>query len=236
VTLAKPLLRAGFAAVLALSALLANTGPALAFNLRSPQVSFSSASLQAYFNGLGESINVASDQLDAQAFQSSVSDNSTFTLMIELAGNAPLNTIGIYNAAAASPAFYQVFPGAAADGWFATCHFSVGGGLLVYLFDNNGVLQGSTSYSGVDRNNFGFYLQGPGGTFYSQDYRNVGGTPQALTYAGTGQNYGDWWECFEDLPYGGQYTDFEDAILLLQSLAPTPARTTSWGALKAGYR
>ena len=212
---------------------------AAAFPLRSTQVAFNNASLQGYLNANDGGINTLTDQLDAQVWASSVSGNATFTLQIELAGNAAANNIGVYNAGGGpAPPLYLVFPGAASAGWFATCHFASTGILTVLLFDNNAVFQGSTSYAGVDRNNFGFYLQGPGGLFFSQDGRNPGSNPQVLTYAGTGNNFGDWWECFEDSPFtaGGSVTDFDDAILLLQSVVPTPTHGTSWGQLKKLYR
>ncbi len=34
----------------------------------------------------------------------------------------------------------------------------------------------------------------------------------------------------------GSDSDFDDAVLLLQSIAPTPAKGTSWGKLKSLYR
>jgi hypothetical protein len=224
-------------AVVATIALFAVTSTAGAFTLRSPQVGFATFGLQGYLtNVVGESINVTTDQLDAQQWQSSVSGNTTFTLMIELTSSfSSSNNIGVYNSLVASPALYQLFPGGAGAGWFCTCHFAASGSLTVYLYDQNGALQGLTSYSGVDRNHFGFYLDGPAGVFYSQDYRN-GPAPQMLTYAGTGRNYGDWWECFEDQPYNAQFSDYNDAVLLLQSVAPTPTNDKSWGSLKALYR
>lgn len=207
---------------------------ASAFNLRVPQATVVGGSLQGYLNGLGESINVSTDQLDAQVWTSSVSGNATFTLMIELAGNAGSNSIGIYNTnGPVNPPLFQVFPGAASAGWFATAHFG-GGNLVVTLFDNNSVIQGQSFYAAVNPNGFGFYLQGPGGTFYSQDARNPGGAIHALTYAGTGQNFGDWWECFEDTSPGD--LDYNDAVLLLQSVVPTPVGSRTWGALKSLYR
>jgi len=225
-----------FAVAAACVVLSGMTSPAAAFTLRSPQVAVGGASLQTYLNGVGESINVNTDQLDAQEWNTSVSGNSTFTLMVEFAGFAGSNNIGVYNASAAVPPLFQVFPGAAAAGWFATCHFA-SGNMVVTLFDNNSVFQGQTTYLGVDPNDFGFYLQGPGGTFYSQDARNAGGVAQVLTYAGTGRNFGDWWECFEDLtPAGGSDRDFDDAVLMLQSVGPTPTANRSWGSIKTLYK
>jgi hypothetical protein len=217
-------------------ALLAVVSTAGAFDLRAPQVGFCTGSLQSYMTSVGENINLTADQANAQVWTSTVSGNSDFTLMLELAGYAAQNAIGVYNADDVNPTLFQIFPGSATAGWSASIHFALSGSLTVHLFDPNSNYQGSTVYQGVNRNKFGFYLQGPGGTFYSQDVRN-GGKAQILTYAGTGYNSGSWWQCFEDLPY--QYpdclTDFEDAVLFVESVNPVPARGTTWGAVKALY-
>jgi len=202
-----------------------------------PQVAVGGGSLQGYLNGVGESINVNTDQNAVQTWLTTVSNNATFTLMIELAGNAPSNAIGIYNGGAVAPPLYQVFPGAASAGWFATCSFrNAPVRVVVNLFDDTATFQGQNTYLGADASNFGYYLQGPGGLFYTQDARNAGGDPQALTYAGTGNNSGQWWLCFEDLPFAGSDHDFEDAILFLESVNPTPVTKTTWGALKVRFR
>ena len=88
-----------------------------AFSLRVPQVPVSGSSLQTYLSNppINESINVLTDQLDAQVWNTSVSGNATFTLMIEFAGNAGGNSLGVYNANNPAPLF-QVFPGAASAG------------------------------------------------------------------------------------------------------------------------
>jgi hypothetical protein len=216
-------------------ALVAVAGSASAA-LRVPQVAFSSGSLQGYLNSVGESINVTTDQNAAQRWASTVSNNATFTIQVELAGNANANTYGLYNASAVAPALYQMFPGAATNLWFATASFRTAPvRVIINLFDANAVSQGSNIYLGADRTDFGFYLQGPGGLFYTQDARNPGGNPQMLTYAGTGINSGSWWLCFEDLPFGGG-SDFEDAVLFLESVNPTPVNHTTWGSVKARFR
>ncbi len=223
--------------VVVVLAALALASVAQAANPRNPQVQFCTASLQAYMNGIGETINVATDQIDAQVWKTTVSGNATFTVMLEQAGNAALNTIGVYNGNAANPVLFQVFPGAATQGWYATLSF-VGTTLTVSLFDNTSAFQGQTVYGGVDKTKFGFYLQGPGGLFYSQDFRNPGAKAQILTYAGTGDNFGSWWQCFEDLPnvYPNCLTDFDDMVLFVESVNPTPAQSQTWGGLKAIYR
>lgn len=215
-------------------------GPASAA-LRSPQVPVLGGTLQGYFNSQGEAINVNTDQQDIQSWLNTNSGTSTFTLQVELSGNAAGNSIGLYNAGFAAPPLYLVFPGAATNGWFATATFrTLPQRLVVNLFDNNANFVGSTTYLAgpPDPNNFGFWLQGPGtgGVFYTQDARNPGGLAQALTYAGTGRNSGSWWLAFEDTPRAGvSDSDFDDAVLFLESVNPVPVHATSWGALKARF-
>lgn len=94
------------------------------------------------------------------------------------------------------------------------------------------MFQGQSAYAGVTRNNFGFYIQNSTGTYYSQDYRN-GGIAEVLTFAGTGQNLGSWWQCFEDQLNGDR--DFNDAIVFVESVNPVPAGKSSWGRIKGLY-
>jgi hypothetical protein len=218
---------------LALGVLVTSASPTAAA-LRAPQVAFCEGSLQSYLNSVGESINVLTEQVDAQVWTTGVTGNADLTLMVEFAGYADQNAIGVYNTAEATPTLFLVFPGAAGPGWSAYLHFS-GGNMGVDLYDN-GVYQGSAMRYGVDPHKFGFYLEGPGGTFYTQDWRN-GGKAQMLTYLGTGANAGDKWICFEDLPYQAPdcLTDFEDAIIVVQSMNPVRANGTTWGAVKALY-
>jgi hypothetical protein len=212
----------------------AQAGP---FPARNPQVGLQATALQGYLDGLGENIQVGTDQLDGSIWSSAVSGNTLFTLMIEVAAYASQNSIGVYNSDDASPipTLFQLFPAAANAGWYAVASFQTNGRLIVSLFDDQSTYQGQTIYTGVNPQRFGFYLTGPGGSFFTQDGRN-GGNAQALVYAGTGNNSGDWWMCFEDQPYDASTSDFNDAVLLLQSVVPTPTHGTSWGQLKALYR
>jgi hypothetical protein len=211
--------------------------------LRAPQVPVLGGTLQGYLNSVGEAINVNTDQDATQTWSTTVSGNSTFSLMIELTGNAATNTLGIYNGPDAVPPLYLVFPGAATTGWFATAAFrSAPDRVVISLFDQNSAFQGSTTYLAgpPNRNNFGYYLQRAGGpTFYTQDARNPGGAAQALAYKGTGINFGQWWLCFEDSQRGAggsSDSDFDDAVLFLESITPTPVHGTTWGTLKSRFR
>jgi hypothetical protein len=233
--------RAALAALLMAGAIgLGAASPVHAFPLRTPQVplltGWDGISLQSYFDGVGEGSNTLTQQADLQTWQAPASGAASFALRMEIAGYAGQNSVGIYNASQVSPSTFLVFPGAAAPGWYAHCLFTLPDKLNVKVFDSANVLQGTTNYVGVELNNFGFYLQGPAGTFYSQDARNAGGKPQAITFAGTGPYVGKFWECFEDLPYASSDVDFQDSILLLESVAPTVISSSTWAGLKARFR
>jgi len=205
---------------------------------RVPQIVVNGGTLQGYLNSVSETINVNTDQLDIQRWTSTVSNNSTFSIQVEFSGNAGSNSVGLYNASLAAPPLYQVFPGAATAGWFAIASFRTAPiRVVVNLFDNNAAPQGNITYLGADKNDFGFYLQQQGGlVLYTQDSRN-GGNAQALTYAGNGINSGSWWLCWEDAtPAQGADNDFDDFVLFLESVNPTPVSKTSWGELKTRFR
>lgn len=206
--------------------------------LRSPQVPVLGGTLQTYLNSVDGGINVAADQDASQRWAVTASTNATFTVMVELSGDAGSNALGVYNAGVGSPTLYQLFPGAAQAGWFAVASFrNTPTRVVVNLFDDSAVLQGTTTYLGADRTNFGFYISGPGGTWYTQDSRNAGDAVQALAYAGTGFNAGQWFLCFEDASVlGSSDKDYDDAVLFMESVNPTPVTGTSWGQLKARFR
>jgi hypothetical protein len=211
---------------------------AQAYPLRSPQVVIYNGTLQAYLNSVGQAINVYTDQLYVPFFDHTSSNTSTFTLMIELAGNAPVDELGLYNASDPNPTptLFQIFPGAATAGWFATATFYPSGDLIVNLFDNTATLQGNVHYAGVDGTKFGFYVKNPGGTFFTDDARNLGGWAQALVFAGTGTDVGQFWLCWEDTFIPNADHDYDDAIIFLESVNPVPTRATTWGDIKARYR
>ena len=146
--------------------------------------------------------------------------------------NANLNDVGMYNAGAGgAPPLYLLLPGVFPADAFATATFMSGNVLAVRRLDQNAILVSTQNYPGVDPTAFAFYVQGPNGTFYTQDARDPGGNAQALSYRGTGGNAGTWWVCFEDSSVaGGSDQDFDDSVILCESVNPTPALTTTWGS------
>ena len=212
-------------------ALLAAMATASHAALRSPQVPVSGTALQFFFASQIQAINVVGSQLDAQSF--SVPAGGSFQVLPF--GNPSAN-VGSYNAAVASPPLYLVYPGAATSGWSVVASFrSTPDRLIVNLFDALNTFQGTNTYFGADHTNFGFYSALPGGTWYSQDARNLAGRTQMLAYNGTGPRAGSLWLAFESTPAAGG--DFADAIFLVTlASAPVPAAPSSWNRVKALFR
>lgn len=214
---------------LALLGLLGLAASAQAFPLRSPQVPFVSGPLQAYLNTVDPGINVLADQLNAPVWTASVTGNVNITLTrLGPASNAS----GVYNANDAIPALRAIFAAGTVPGWYASLHFA-GGNLSVNLFDQNSLFVGTVVYPGVDPNAFGFYTQGPCGTWYSQDARNPG--PQMLAYASPAI-VGDYWLCWSACKSDPAVSTFDDVVLSVQSVHPTGATRSTWGTLKGLYR
>lgn len=205
--------------------------------LRSPQVAVSGSALQSYFSGIGETIIVGSSQDATQVWQRTSSSTSGLTILLQGSAASASHTIGIYNSALVSPTLVPVVSGSVGLFGFSTVTFRPSNQVVVNRFDANGSLLSTTSYSNISPNGFGFYLAGPDGTFYTQDWRNPGGSPQALVYTGNGENAGTWWLCFEETSLGGgSDQDFDDEVLNLDSMSATPVAHTTWGSLKARFR
>ncbi len=215
---------------LVLAGLLFVATGANAFPLRAPQVPFNNPPLQGFLNIVDPGIATIGGQLDAQTWAVAITGNTDFTLVLKN-GPGQVNSVGVYNGPAAIPVLFQVFPPNAIPGWYAALHFG-GGNLVVSLFDQNSIFMGQTTYLGVNPNNFGFYTQGPCGTWFSQDFRNP--QPQMLAYASPGTP-GDYWLCFEACPYGAGGTTFDGVVINVQSVKPTPAVNKTWGAVKGLY-
>ena len=232
----------GCIALVLISASAPATRAAGGCQLRSPQVAFDSAPLQAVLDANDGAIHAQTDQLDDPHFAVSFAD-ATPRLLARRAFGPASNSIGIYTApdSAAAPTRYPVLPANLPAGWFAQCVFPGPGRLTVLLFDANAVFQGSTAFGGFDRTVVGWYLQTADRTCYSQDALN-GDRPQMLTFAGTGPNALRFWQCFEGSPSGGAST-FATAVVEVDpdgaggvDLCATPVRRSTWGGLKATYR
>jgi hypothetical protein len=151
---------------------------------------------------------------------------SAATVVIEIAGNAPFNSFGIFDATNAAVSV-QVFAGAAAQGAQAAISLTGDGSVSVNFVD-----------TGVDfaGNLLGFYLDTGGANpnrFYSRTSLNADGKDHLYAYRGEGDKIqipgllaGIWSAdeyalAFEDTLGGGDM-DHNDFIALVESVNPVP--------------
>ena len=228
---------AALSSVVALAAL----GTPAQAALSVPQIAFNSAELQGRLNGFGETINVDTQQQDGLVWGSSVSANATMTIQFELALNPHVNEVGITSLDGGGiniTGYCPVFPSATLlTGSFAVASFRPGNVLKVNVFDATAALITTLSYTGVDRTKFSYYIKNAGGEFNSHEGFNADGNIHALAFAGTGENAGCWWLAWEDatiVTYAA--ADFDDALVFMESINPTPVQKTTWASVKARFR
>ena len=217
--------------------------------LRSPQVPVIGGGLQAYLISVGESINVNTDQDATQVWSHTVSGTTTYTVQFQSSPNANIQQFGLYNASAVIPPLFFLLSGSVGPLGFSTATFKPGNILVVNRFDALSNFLSTTTFGGVDPNEFGFYLTTQAGTVFTQDGRNPGGQARAITFPGTGQNAGTWWLCWDEPLVAGQSNavagadgvstggdqDFDDLVVLMESVNPTPVNKTTWGQLKSRF-
>jgi hypothetical protein len=227
--------RAATTLILSLVALVASAHLASAA-LRAVQIPVVGGGLQTYLNSVGESINVNTDQDATQSWSHTVSGTTTYTIQFQSSPNAAVQQFGLYNASAIIPPLFFLMSGSVGPLGFSTATFKPGNIVVVNRFDALGNFLSTTTFGGVDPNNFGFYLSVPAGTVFTQDARNPGGLARAITFQGTGANAGTWWLCWDE-PLAGAPgdQDFDDLVVLMESVNPTPVSKTSWGELKSRF-
>ena len=204
-----------------------------------PQTSFACTSLQSQLNALGESIDVLTQQQDGLVWTTNASLNSTMSIMFQLAGNPNQDEFGIAGLGPAGrlSGLCTVFPANAfSTGYFAVASFRSGGLLTVNLFDASATVINTTTYTGVDRTRFVYYVKNAEGTFYSHPGFNTDGRVHSLVFAGTTMNRGSWWMAWEDSVNPPATADYGDGLLFLESLNPTPVSHGTWASLKARFR
>jgi len=205
--------------------------------LRVPQVPVLGGTLQASLNSIGQTINVLTQQDATQIWTHTASATTEYTIQFQNSPNAALHTFGLYNASAAVPTLVPLVSGAVGPLGVSTATFKPGNVLVVSHFDAGGNFLSQQTFNGVEPTGFSFYLQGPLGTFFAEDFRNSGGKAQALAFMGTGTNAGTWWLCWEESSVAaGSDQDFDDEVILMSSVNTTPVSKTTWGQLKARFR
>lgn len=190
------------------------------------------SSLQTILNGITDdgtsSIDVNADQVSADKYwKLTASGTSAATMIVEVAGFAASNTLGLYDAANPSNKV-TLFAGAATDGDQAAVSIKASGAVYVNFANTGVVFSGST---------FGYFLTGPGGTFYSDNALNADGQDHMVAFQGKGDAVtlptlfsGTWTSneyilAWEDMNSPADF-DFNDMVVMVESVEPIPEPTT----------
>lgn len=187
----------------------------------------SETSLQEIVNGLTvggvSSIDVNANQANPdQVWSSTDSGISPVRFVAEIAGNASVNTFGIYDIY--SNATVELFNGS-----------DTTGDKIVFEILTDGTVELNLVDTGIDFTSslFGFYLGTPNGTFYSQESKN-GDVDQMVAFQGGHGDYinlpgaagnkawtqGGWLLAFEDTAYDSSDKDFNDFVAFIESASP----------------
>jgi hypothetical protein len=190
------------------------------------------------------SVNVNNDQLDNDSIWTNTgSSGSIASFIVEIAGNAGVNQLGIYDITTNSKAVF--FEAGDAEGYQATIRFlDATDRVKVQVTDQFGEDVRSFFAAGFTTNKFGFFLENVtnGSIFYSENARN-GGNDHLVAFQGKGDkvdldkgaaasgaasfNTGSWTAdeyiiAFED----GADFDYNDAVFMIESVEPVPEPAT----------
>lgn len=178
--------------------------------------------------GAAAAPDVNADQApESGTFKIEASGGSIATMIIEVAGNAGINTFGVYDPS--NPSVYlQLFAGGNIAGQQATLSVTD-----TFLFEVYGpsIVGGSAQFSSAV---FGYYLGGPNGPlFYSQAGLN-GGDDHMVAFQGDGDviklptrpaaawGASSYILAWEDLPFRTSDKDYNDMVVYVESVNPTP--------------
>jgi hypothetical protein len=156
----------------------------------------------------------------------------TANIIIEVAGNRNSNTVGIYERGDVGNKI-DLFAGSAAAGDRVVLSFTDTGSsidITVADADSFSIIDNGTFAS----SQFGWFLDGPGGTFFSDDSDNADGYDHMLAYEGNGELVtvsefsGPFLQdqfilAWEDLPGTSADWDYNDFVFLAQSVRPVAA-------------
>lgn len=172
----------------------------------------------------GPSIDVANDQTPYALFLSSGTGGSIATFVIEVTAGAGSNTFGIYSAGDSSN-MAEIFSGADTAGEQKIVSFLANGDVQVNF------VTVATGFGST----FGFYISTANNDFFSEDSLNPNGDAQAVIYQGSGQmaqippfaagviGPEHFIVAFEDQVLAGSDKDYQDLVVLVESINPVPA-------------
>ena len=191
-----------------------------------------SPDLQQIFSDNTWTMDVNSDQITSDEYWS-VSESqsgSWASMIIEVAGNENYNTFGIYDNYGN---ILQLMDGNASEALESKVSLTFNATGLVAIYTDNAstvaILANGMDFSTI----FGFYIGTPNAApddiFYSDQSMNNDNIDHMVSYAGTGVNglsVGHYILGFEDLPAGRSDLDYQDMVIMVESVQPVPEPAT----------
>ena len=165
--------------------------------------------------------------------------NSLFEIKLESAGYADDNSFGIYQIGAGegigtlglSINVLELFSGADDVGYAAKLSWDTLTDSVSLQKSSDGIIYNSVALAlglTVDHNDFGFYLDTPDGTWFSQTALNVDGIDHMVAFnAGAVDS---WIFAWEDLSGGGD-RDYNDFVVLADDILPSVNEVPEPGSL-----
>ncbi len=190
------------------------------------QAQLNNITLEPTFHVSSVDVNSA-DQIYATAddyWSLTASGGSVTTFVVAVAGNANRNEFGIFYNDVFVPIFVNLTTGGLPAG-LQTVSIDITGEVFINSSDTG---------KNIGGNVFGYYLDGPGGTFYSVDSMNPDGGQQMVAFAGKGDKIqipgffsGIWTSNeyilgWEDLPFADADQDYQDLVVMVESVNPVP--------------
>jgi Domain of unknown function (DUF4114)/PEP-CTERM motif len=181
------------------------------------------------------SVNVLTDQATLDERWALGASGAAFSqIVIEIAGNANYNRFGIYDINDHTRTV-EMFSGAASAGARSTLSIATDGS--VWAGD---IFGGTFHDTGVDfgQNVFGFYLDTPGGVWYSQSHLNSDSADHLVAFDGQfdlvklPNSWPGYWLpneyvlAWEDLPSSGWDYDYNDFVVMVESVTGVPEPAT----------
>jgi hypothetical protein len=207
-------------------------------NQNSLECLFNGAGYAAHCQGSGwitdgDALDPNAEYITSDEWSIGAAEGSVTSIVIEIAGNRLSNSFGLYSLSDPNVRL-EVFSGSDAAGLDGfgfvesqrTIQVGAGGTYRVSSDPGNVVALG---------NSFGFYLSGPGGTFFSDPNLNANGDHQMVAFQGDGQRQVDffdlgsstwltneWLLAWEDLTYAGSDQDYNDFVVMIESVSQVP--------------
>ncbi|MBE9032987.1 DUF4114 domain-containing protein [filamentous cyanobacterium LEGE 11480] len=192
-------------------------------------------SLLNYYTTSGPQIDTTQDT--GYELFTNTGNSATSSFLFSIAGFAPDNTFGLYKASDPNTKI-ELFGGGTAGGTESEVSFLA-----------NGAVQVGSNIVNNFGSDFGFYLGGPGGTFFSQNALN-GGNQHSAIYQGNGQTKlnvggkeidfdpGKYLVAFEDVSFLSSDKDYNDLVVVIDGVrskdVPEPAIMLGLAAVAGG--